>query len=274
VDYDFFLPMREGVRDAAEVLAVDATFDGVADGNVDLLARKALEALNEFDGLAINMTAPGVFSSVAREAAILSKPLIAINVDDPASARLASIGQNMVGAGRLLGREIRPYLEQNSSVLFTMHDPGITALEERAGGAQEELQTINILHRALITGTDRDVAVERIRQAIIEDPTIRAIIGTGMADTEAIGLALEAHFPGSEFMAAGFDTSPEIFRLVRSGFLQFTVDQQPYVQGYFAVVALALAVRKGVAPPDIDTGATLIRYTNRPDPRICNKVSE
>jgi simple sugar transport system substrate-binding protein len=59
-------------------------------------------------------------------------------------------------------------------------------------------------------------------------------------------------------MAAGFDMSPEILRLVKAGVIRFTIDQQPYCQGYYPVVQLALYRRYGIAPADIDTGAAIV----------------
>jgi simple sugar transport system substrate-binding protein len=36
------------------------------------------------------------------------------------------------------------------------------------------------------------------------------------------------------------------------------IDQQPYVQGFYPVVALTLNLRYGIAPSDVDAGATIV----------------
>jgi len=61
---------------------------------------------------------------------------------------------------------------------------------------------------------------------------------------------------------AGYDLSPTILRLVEQGTIAFTIDQQPYMQGFYPVVQLALWRRYGIRPSNIDAGATLITAEN------------
>lgn len=46
--------------------------------------------------------------------------------------------------------------------------------------------------------------------------------------------------------------------MVKSGIIAFTIDQQPYVQGFYPVVQLALYRRYGLKPSSQDAGATVI----------------
>jgi simple sugar transport system substrate-binding protein len=57
---------------------------------------------------------------------------------------------------------------------------------------------------------------------------------------------------------AGFDLSPEILRLIKEGIVSFTIDQQPYLQGFLPVVQLVLNIRYGIRPSAVDAGATVI----------------
>lgn len=45
---------------------------------------------------------------------------------------------------------------------------------------------------------------------------------------------------------------------MHQGVIKFTIDQQPYVQGFYPVVQLALYCRYGIKPPSMDAGATVI----------------
>jgi simple sugar transport system substrate-binding protein len=40
--------------------------------------------------------------------------------------------------------------------------------------------------------------------------------------------------------------------------IQCTIDQQPYTQGYYPVVQLALYCRYGIKPSDLDAGAGIV----------------
>ena len=114
----------------------------------------------------------------------------------------------------------------------------------------------------LVTGTDRDKAVEKIHAALEADSTIKVVLATGKADTEAGGLAIEKFYTGKGYAVAGFDLCPETLRLIKAGIIRFTIDQQPYVQGYYPVVALTLYKRYGIKPFNIDAGAALITKEN------------
>lgn len=67
-------------------------------------------------------------------------PVIAFNADDSRTpnARLAAVGQNMLAAGRKFGCHL-PSIANGSHILLRMHDPNISALEDRTQGIREEL---------------------------------------------------------------------------------------------------------------------------------------
>ena len=261
VDYGFFRPMRKGVQDAAKALNVHATFTGTRDGNVTVLARRVCQAVKEgYDGIALNIVDSEAFDEAVAYATQQSVPVIAFNVDDNGkpNARLAAVGQNMPQAGRTFGKAVDPLIPSGSHVLLTMHDPNISALEDRAAGMREVLRPKDITWHDLITGTEPNCAMERIRQTLLVNSSIRIVLGTGSADTEAAGQAIERHFAGQGYLCAGFDLSPEILRLIKAHVIRLSVDEQPYAQGFYSVVALTLLCRYGIAPANIDTGATII----------------
>ena len=58
-----------------------------------------------------------------------------------------------------------------------------------------------------------------------------------------------------------FDYSPAVLRAVRTGRMEFAVDQQPYLQGYLPVVFLAERARYGLFPAQgevVPTGPSFI----------------
>jgi simple sugar transport system substrate-binding protein len=261
VDYSIFEPVKNGAQDAAGAMQVQVTFAGTKDGNLQSLATMVRQAVADgYDGIALNIVDSLAFVSVIAETVGKGVPLIAFNVDDrrAPNARLAAICQDMQAAGEIFGRRIASEIPANSHILLTMHDPNISALEDRALGIKRILASKEIRWTQLFTGTDREQAIEKIHRELAADSTIRIVIGTGLADTEAAGLVVERSASGQKYLTAGFDLSGEILRLVKSGTIYFTVDQQPYSQGYFAVAALTLYKRFGVLPANIDTGAMVI----------------
>jgi len=63
--------------------------------------------------------------------------------------------------------------------------------------------------------------------------------------------------PG-EILLAGFDLVDVVFEEMDKGYVQLTVDQQPYYQGYMSVHQLYLMNKYGLSALDINTGKAMI----------------
>jgi simple sugar transport system substrate-binding protein len=114
----------------------------------------------------------------------------------------------------------------------------------------------------VVTGIVPEKAVEVVARALKANPEIKGVLCTGQVDTEAAGLAIEREFKERGCVAAGFDLSPVILRLVQAEVIKFTIDQQPYIQGFYPVVQLALYCRYGIRPSSMDAGAGIITKEN------------
>jgi simple sugar transport system substrate-binding protein len=104
--------------------------------------------------------------------------------------------------------------------------------------------------------------VDVLAKALKENPGIRIILGTGQADTEAAGMVIEKFYHDKGYWAAGFDLSPKTLQLIKDEHIRCTVDQQPYIQGFYPVVQLTHYLRYGIIPSDVDAGATIIDKSN------------
>jgi simple sugar transport system substrate-binding protein len=201
---------------------------------------------------------------VVKEAMGRGIPVVAFNVDDTSSpnARLSAVCQNLYQAGRSLGEAAAGFVPANGKVLMTLHSEGISALDDRLRGAQDVLKERGITWEVVVTGIVPEKAIDAITGALKAHPEIKVVLDTGQVDTEAAGLAIERAFQGKGYAAAGFDLSPEILRLIKAGVIKLTIDQQPYIQGFYPVVQLALFCRYGIKPSSMDAGAGIITMEN------------
>ncbi|MBN1910076.1 MAG: sugar ABC transporter substrate-binding protein [Pirellulales bacterium] len=264
-DEEFFRPVKKGMEDAARLMGVKCEFTGTEGVDIKAQAEMVRKAVADgVDGIALNVIDPKAFDKVVQEAIDRGVPVVAFNVDDnrTPNARLSGVVQQFDAAGRTLGRRAARFVPKGSRVLMTMHDAGISALEERLHGIQEELKKKDVTWKVVITGADPKKAAEVIGKALRDDPKIRTVLCTGQADTEGAGLVLERDYAGKGYTTAGFDLSPNILRLFKAGHIRFTIDQQPYAQGFYPVVQLALYRRYGIMPSDIDAGAGVIDKNN------------
>ncbi len=259
-DEAFFGPVKQGMRDAARRMEVDCDFIGTPGVDVKAQAAMVRQAVADgYHGIALNLIDPVAFDEVVREARARGVPVVAFNSDDQRTPndRLSGICQNYYQAGRSLGGAAT-YIPPGSRVLLTQHDLGISSLDDRLRGLQDALRKRGIRWKTICSTNEPAKATEVIAAELKANPDIRFVLATGLTDTEAAGHAIERDFAGKGYAAAGFDLTPEILRMLKSGVLRMTIDQQPYGQGFYPVVQLALYCRYGIEPSNLDAGATIV----------------
>ncbi len=260
-DETFFGPVKKGMQDAAAMLGVECSFTGTVEVDVKAQAEMVRRAVADgYDGIALNIIDSEAFDEVVREAVEKGVPVVAFNVDDQATdnARLAAVCQDFYHAGRTVGAGAGRFIAPGSKVLATLHNEGISALDDRLRGIQDALKEKNLQWKVIVSGNEPEKAVETLVGELKADPEIKAVLCTGLTDTEAAGVAAEKQFPGRELVVAGFDLTPSILGMVDRGIIKFTIDQQPYTQGFYPVVQLTLYCRYGIQPTSMDAGAGVV----------------
>ncbi len=257
-DEAFFEPVKKGISDAAKMLNVKTSFTGTKE--VDIKAQIAMvrqAVADGYDGIALNIIDPKAFDEVVKETIDKGIPVVAFNCDDRTTpnARLSGVGQNYYQAGRTLGTRAGKDIVAGSKVMITLHNEGISALDDRLRGIKDALKDKKLDWKVIVSGNEPKKAVEVIARELKADPAIKAVLCTGLTDTEATGVVVEKHLSGRNVLVAGFDLSPSILQMVDRGAIKFTIDQQPYTQGYYPVVQLALYCRYGIKPSNVDSGA-------------------
>ncbi len=130
----FFEPVKKGMRDAAEKMGVQCTWMGVEGVDMPAQAQLVTQALRDgYDGIALNLVDPTAFDQVVRDAIAQGVPVVGFNTDDHATenARLSCVNQRLYEAGQSLAKFVAPDIPQGTHVLMTMHDEGVSSLEDR-----------------------------------------------------------------------------------------------------------------------------------------------
>ena len=263
VHEDFFKPVKKGMADAAKAMKVECKFTGTDGVDVPAQAEMVRQAVKDgYDGIALNIIDPEGFDEVVQEAMDAGVPVVGFNVDDHATpnARMSSVNQRLYEAGVSLGERAAEFVKDGDEVLLTMHAEGISALDDRLRGVQDGLKKAGkkIKETIAITGNSGTESAIVIAKELKNNPKIKMVLCTGQADTEGAGLAIGEHFKGKGYRAAGFDLTPAILEQIKKGNIDFTIDQQPYLQGFIPVVQLTLYKRYGIMPSSMDAGAAII----------------
>jgi simple sugar transport system substrate-binding protein len=261
VDEDFFIPVKKGMEDAAKLLGVESVFAGTPGSDIAELLALTENAINEkYDGIALSIAQPRTFSGVIQKSLNAGIPLLTFNMDDPHTARLAVVAQNFYKAGKGFADRALPYLKKGAKILFCMHDAGIEALEERLRGIRDGLQGMDLSTKIIISGNTSELAKKTILDNLDKDT--EAILCTGQSDTHGAGLAASFLPVAERPYVAGFDVCNDITNFIMQGLIDFTVDQQPYIQGFYPLIMLYQYKKGKITPFNIDTGNVIVDKQN------------
>jgi len=213
------------------------------------------------DGIAVSIIDQLAFNDPVERSLKSGIPVVAYNADAPAASgnkRLAYIGQDLFNSGLRLGTHVYANVEPGLVGVF-IATPGTLNLQPRADGLQTALSrnSQNWRIHTIATTTDPNQAKNEIRNFIFQNPRPSALISVDGGSTQALGTVIrDFNLVDQGIYSAGYDLLPRTIELLKSGFLNGIVDQQPYLQGYLSVTILALCCASGgiLGVSDIDTG--------------------
>jgi len=260
----FFVPVRNGALDAGKLLGVDVTYTGPAGFDIQKQVEFMKSAIAQrVDGIACTLPNPTAFNDVVAEAMSKGIPVIAINADAPGSGRLAYIGQGNYEAGRAMGEQIARLLPGGGSIIIGIHTAGADQLAIRVKGVKDVLDARGgFKYRVVETGTDLVKAESLLASALQADPSVKGMFGVEDVTGIAIGHIIERQRLKGKVFGAGFDLVSEVLDAIEKGNMQFTIDQQPYLQGFQGVMELYLNKMYAISPCDINTGIAPVTAEN------------
>jgi simple sugar transport system substrate-binding protein len=260
----FFVPVRKGAEDAGKLVGADVVYTGPAGFDIQKQVEFMKSAIAQrVDGIACTLPDPTAFNDVVAEAMSKGIPVIAINADAPASGRLAYIGQGNYEAGRSMGEQIVKLLPGGGSVILGIHTAGAENLEARIKGVKDVLDAKGgFKYRVVATGTDLVKAESLLASALQADPSVKGMFGVEDITGIAIGNIIERQRLKGKVFGGGFDLVEQELNHIENGVMQFTIDQQPYLQGFQGVMELWLNRLYSISPCDINTGIAPVTAEN------------
>ena len=70
--------------------------------------------------------------------------------------------------------------------------------------------------------------------------SLKGMFAVDAGDTQGVGQVIQKYKLQGKVKGGGYDLLPGTLKLIQNGSLQFTIDQQPYLQGFYPVVQLFL----------------------------------
>ena len=229
--------IRKGAETAAAKDNIDLRYSSELQGpDQSNLLQNAIDS--DVDAIAETLAKPEAMAPAVRRAVDAGIPVVAFNagIDNwKALGVTAYFGQDEQISGEAAGRRLKQ--DGASRVLCVIQDQGNVALESRCAGVKSGMGGAGV-ENLNVNGTDMPSVQATIAAKLQQDPGNDHVIALGapiaLTAVQSVGSS------GSKAKVATFDTNAALVDAIKSGQVQWAVDQQPFLQGYLAVDQLWL----------------------------------
>jgi simple sugar transport system substrate-binding protein len=271
----FFVPTQYGFQDAAALLGLptpkwggsastSSTSEMVSFLNTAIAAKAS--------GIATTVIDATAFTAPVKSAMDAGIPVISYNADGTVTKgvpnigtnRLCYVGQALYNSGQAMGNRIKSLITTPGEVVIFIATPGTGNIQPRYDGAAAVLTPAGFKVTEFATGaaTSGESAAENAY--ILAHKSIKGAFAVDAGSTQFLGPVLAKNGLAGKIPAGGFDLTPGTLTAIKSGQLNFTIDQNPYLQGFLPVMYLYLFNLSGglLSPPNTDTGLTFVTKDN------------
>ena len=265
---EFFTPTKYGYSDAAALLGLPTpNWGGDPNSNQTNMINYMKSALSaKADGIALAAISDTAFTGVVKQAMDGGTPVVTYNADGVykngvpsiGTNRLAYIGQALYLSGQAMGEQIKTLVPGGGHVAIFIATPGTGNIQPRFDGAKAVLGSAYQVDEIGTTTVDA-TELSTIKSYMLgHKSTLKGAFAVDSGSTANLAAALAG--AGLSIPAGGFDTDPRTLTALQSGKINFTLFQDPYLQGFLPVLYMYLYNLSGgqLAPPDTDTGLTVL----------------
>jgi len=267
----FFVPTQYGFQDAAALLDLPTPKWG---GSQNSLASEMVSYFNT----AISAKAAGIFyagidatsfTTPVKNAMNAGIPVLSYNADglvkkgiaDIGTNRLAYVGQALYISGQQLGQRIKSLIPGGGEIAIFIATPGSGNIQPRYDGAVSVLGSSYTVHE-VATGAATGAELSAEKAFLTGHKSLKGAFAVDAGSTQNLGQALAS--TGLKIPNGGFDTTPTTLSNIQAGKTDFTIYQDPYLQGFLPTLYTFLFNLSGGTehPPNTDTGLTFITKSN------------
>ena len=259
----FFVPTIYGIEDAGALLGTKHQWTGSAGSDIGEMVNAMQAAVGAgADGLGVALVDLEAFNGPTDDALAAGIPVLSYNADAP-NSRLAYVGQDLYGSGYEMGKRIVELCGSGKVGLF-IATPGQLNIQPRIDGALAAIAEsgADIDAKDIATGADLTEELNNVEAWYLGNQDAVGMFAVDAGSTQAIGQVVQSQGARDKSLVAagGYDLLPLTVEMVADGTLDFTIDQQPYLQGFLPVVYLYLYKLSGgvVTPPETNTGLVFL----------------
>jgi len=271
----FFVPTQYGFADAAALLGLPKPKWGgsASTSSVSQMVSYLDTAVSAgADGIATTVINSTGFTGPVMKAMNAGIPVVTYNADgtvnskgvpDIGTNRLCYVGQALYISGQQLGERIKSLVTSPGEIVIFIATPGTGNIQPRYDGAASILTPLGYKISEIATGAATNAELPAEKAYLLGHKSVKGAFAVDAGSTEFLAQALSGSGMSGKIPAGGFDLTPTTLSAIKAGSIEFTIDQQPYLQGFLPVLYLYMYKLSGglVAPPDTDTGLTFVTKT-------------
>jgi simple sugar transport system substrate-binding protein len=261
----FFVPTKYGAEDACKLLGCSYQWTGSENSNVNEMVNAMNSAVTGgADGIAVALIDDKAFNQPTDAALKAKIPVVSYNADASGNSRLAYIGQDLFLSGQEMGKRIAQLVHSGDVALF-IATPGSANIQPRIDGAKAVLKsTPAIKTHTIATGAAVPAELSTIDSYASGHPETKGYFAVDAGSTQGVAQTVQKHnLRAKGIKAGGYDLTPITQKLLAAGEIDFTIDQQPYLQGFFPILELYLYAVSGTLTgiADVNTGLKFLDKT-------------
>jgi len=269
---EFFTPTKYGYSDAAALLGLPTpNWGGDPNSNQANMINYMKSAISaKADGIALAAISDTAFTGVVSQSMDAGIPVVSYNADgiykngvpSIGTNRLAYIGQALYISGQVMGEQIKTLVPGGGHIAIFIATPGTGNIQPRFDGAKAVLGSSYQVDEIATTTVDGTELSTEKAYLLGHKSTLKGAFAVDSGSTANLAAALAG--AGVSIPSGGFDTDPRTLSGLQSGKVNFTIFQDPYLQGFLPVLYMYLYNLSGgqLAPPDTDTGLTVLNKGN------------
>lgn len=257
--------LRKGAEEAAAKDNVELLYTGDPEaGRQAQLIQQAID--QKVDGIAVTLAKPDALKDSLKKATDAGIPVVSLNSGADVWKQVGAFthfGSDENLAGAAVGSKLSSLGVKHP--ICVIMEQGNVALDSRCAGVKSKVPATENL---FVQGTDMTQVSSTVTAKLQSTPDADAIIGLGAPFTLTIVKAVESLNLQSKVKVASFDMNGELAQAIIDGKVAFTVDQQPWLQGYGAIDALWQNKRGGFrvgGGMPVLTGPSIIDQAAAPD---------
>jgi simple sugar transport system substrate-binding protein len=256
----FFVPTQYGAADACKLFGCSYQWTGSENSNVNEMVNAVNSAVTSgADGIAVALIDLKAFNQPVQAALSAGIPVVAYNADAEGNARLAYIGQDLMKAGEEMGKRIVSLVPSGDVALF-IATPGAANIQPRIDGALKAIKESGkpITTHTIATGAAVPGELSTIDAYWVGHESTKGMFAVDGGSTQSVAQVMQKYgLPAKGVKAGGFDLTEVTQKLLAAGQINFTIDQQPYLQGFIPVQQLFMYKVSGTLTGMADTNTGL-----------------